>query len=164
MRHHNPTSHSEFSRKHLCTEPYVTYGSTHLAYKDPSMSRRYCKILQWIADHPNRSRKEIIVGVYYGKETYQWYKDRLAAPDEVWSPESKAKFREYLEKWDRGDFSWVTHNPSRYFAEMLWSDLIDYDEKTFRYFIRPKGQKILNQAYINDLAKSKIFKMEQAHD
>lgn len=134
-------------------EPYTTFGSLHLEYKRPSMTRRYCKIVQWIADHPNCSRKAAIVGVFFGKRTRKMYEERIAAPDNVWGPKAKERFRELLEKWDRGDFSWVTYNPSRYFAELLWSDMIDYDEKTFKYHVTEKGRDLLETAYLNDNIK-----------
>lgn len=141
------------SGPHYASAPYTTYGSSHLEYKRPSMTRLYCKIVQWIADHPNCSRKAAIVGVFYGKRMRKMYEDRIAAPDNVWSPKHKAQCREWLEKWDCGDFSWVTYNPSRYFAELLWSDMIDYDEKTFKYNVTEKGRDLLEKAYLNDNIK-----------
>lgn len=157
MRHKNYYSGTHgWTRRHnaYLPEPYTTFGSLHLEYKRPSMTRRYCKIVQWIADHPNCSRKAAIVGVFFGKRMRKMYEDRSAAPDNVWSPKYKAQISEYLEKWDRGDFSWVTYNPSRYFAELLWADLIDYDEKTFKYHVTCRGEALLEEAYLNDNIKS----------
>ena len=157
MRHKNYYSGNlGFHCRHndYLPEPYTAFGIRHLKYKRPSMTRLYCKIVQWIADHPNCSRKAAIVGVFYGKHMRKMYEERIAEPDNVWNQKIKAKFREYLEKWDRGDFSWVDYNPSRYFAELLWADMIDYDTKTFKYNVTEEGHKLLEEAYLNDNIKS----------
>lgn len=157
MRHKNfYTGRLGFHTRHndYLSSPYSTVGSPHLEYKRPSMTRIYCKIVQWIADHPDCSRKAAIVGVFFGKRMRKLYEERVTPGYNGWSPEAKVKFRGYLEKWDHGDFSWVKYNPSRYFAELLWADLIDYDTKTFKYNVTDKGHKLLEKAYLNDNIKS----------
>ena len=140
MRHKNYYNGTlGFHHRHNAYLP-EPYGE-HLEYKRPSMTRIYCKIVQWIADHPNRSRKEIIANIFVDKA---W----LRKHDEEVRPE-----HDRSKQWDAGDFSWVTYNPSKYFAELLWADLIDYDEKTFKYHVTYKGQELLEEAYLNDNIK-----------
>ena len=158
MRHkfiYGQTGYSAHGR-HRVDSPYTTFGSPHLEYKRPTMLRRYCQILQFVADHPNVKRKEIIAGVFYGKRMRKMFEERLTltSTDDSYLAKVQAKTRDYLERWDRGDFSWITYNPSRYFAEMLWADLIDYDEKTYRYTITAEGERILKEAYLNDNVKA----------
>ena len=140
MRHKNYYNgcHGFHIRRHTyLPRPY----GENLEYKRPSMKRRYCKMLQVIADYPNCKRKELIARIYFDKKWLDEHDSKLR-PN---SNRSKA--------WDNGDFSWVTYNPSKYFAELLWADLIDYDEKTYRYHITSKGQDLLEEAYLNDNIK-----------
>lgn len=112
------------------------YGYDHLEYKRPNSKREYVKLVQFIADHPGLKRKEIIARYYYTKKALETHKDDIA----------------------RGRWSWVTYNPSRYFAELLWADMIDYDEKTYKYYVTSKGEALLEEAYLADmeaLVKSK---------
>jgi len=141
MRHKNiyNGTHGWHSRHNAyLPEPY----GEHLEYKRPSMTRTYCKLLQVVADHPGAKRKELIARTFIDKE---W----LASHDGKIRPD-----HDRSKMWDAGDFSWVTYNPSKYFAELLWADLIDYDEKTYRYRITSKGQELLEEAYLNDNVKT----------
>ena len=156
MRHKFICGRSTFHRgPHHVSEPYTTSGSLHLKYKRPSMTRVYCKIVQWIADHPNCSRKAAICGVFFGKRKRKMYEERLTLPASAGSYLAKvqADIRKRLKMWDNGDFSWVDYNPSRYFAELLWADMIDYDTKTFKYNITENGLELLKAAYFNDNVK-----------
>lgn len=122
MRHFNPTRRSSWcigGRPYVCNEPYQQCYS----YTRPTMKCWYVKILQFVYDHPNCTRHEILCGIFP-----RWFKTIDDA-----------------KKWGRG-YACNT------FANMLYDDLIDYDKK-YRYTIRDNGLKVLKRAYIADLAK-----------
>lgn len=125
MRHCNPVRHSCWhnnGRKYVCYEPY-NRGYT---YTRPTMKCWYVKILQYVYDHPNCTRHEILSGIFPS-----WFK----TVDDA-------------KKWGRGYASTT-------FANMLFDDLIDYDKK-YRYTIRDNGIEVLKRAYVADLARKMI--------
>ena len=121
MRHYNPTHCLPWrnnNRPYVCSKPqHQCYSYAH-----PTMKRWYVKILQYVYDHPNCKRVEILHGVF---------------PTQFESIES-------AKKYGRG-YASIT------FSNMLYDDLIDYDSK-YRYVIRPYGLEVLKRAYIADLA------------
>lgn len=122
MRHFNPTHHSFWhnnGRPYVCNKPYQRCYS----YTKPTKQCWYVKILQFVYDHPNSSRNEILSGIFP-----RWFKTA-----------------EEAKKWGRGYASNV-------FANMLFDDLIDYDKK-YRYTIRERGLEILKKFYVSEALK-----------
>ena len=69
MRHKNYYKNLAHSTFH--GEPGKTYYLPHpyydmYAYTKPSMKFMYMKLIQWIADHPDCSRREAMTGVWGG--------------------------------------------------------------------------------------------------
>lgn len=122
MRHYNPTRHSlwhNHGKPYVCHEPY----NRNYTYTRPSKQCWYVKILQYVYDHPNCTRNEILCGIFPN-----WFK----TVDEA-------------KKWGRG---YATNT----FANMLFDDLIDYDKK-YRYTIQQKGLEVLKRMYIDEALK-----------
>ncbi len=132
MRHHNPTSASRWQR-HYGKPVYEPYNSQYVdsyentGFKHASSKKTYVKVLQYIADHDGCKRIDIIRDVF-------GYKN-VDAKDK-WYPGHRTC---------RGQFS-------SGFAQLLFIDVIDYDEK-FCYHITERGREVLKKAYINDCAK-----------
>lgn len=127
MRHLNPIRHSLWDnrRSYICDKPYE-YGL--FSYTRPSGSVWF-KILQYVYDHPECTRNEILSGVF---------NDRFPTPKSA-----KTQGRGYM---------------SSVFANMLYDDLIDYD-KSYHYTIMAKGKSILEDAYTAINAKTLVAKL-----
>lgn len=130
MRHINRTIRSHWRGPHTATIPYCTCyidAYHNSSFKYANSSKRYVKILQYIADHDGCKRTDIIRDVYGWKNVNAkdpWYKNMRQC---------------------RGQGSTV-------FSQLLYLDVIDYDEN-FCYHITSRGRDILKTAYINDCMK-----------
>ena len=108
----------------MCDKPY----SRDYTYTRPTKKCWYIKILQYVSDHPNCKRAEILNGIFL----------------------SLFKTVEDAKKFGRG-YACNT------FANIIYDDFIDYD-KSFRYTITDRGQKILKNFYIQEMAKTVLNK------
>lgn len=127
MRHINPISRSIFSRHHgrPVYEPYESQyidSYNNSGFKNAKPSNRYVQILQYIADHPGCKRFDVNVHLLDIRRGHH--------EDIPWS-------------CVRGQYCTI-------FAQLLYIDLIDHDEK-FRYTITPAGEKVLKTAYLNSM-------------
>lgn len=92
-------------------------------YRKPSMSRRYAKVLQYVANHAGCKRVDII--------------------EHVWTERS----------WDfTNDITYMRGYCSCLFGHLVADKLIAYNKK-YEYHITKRGMKILKNAYLNDMAK-----------
>lgn len=126
MRHYNPT-HTSYWHNHghpyVCDKPY----SRDYTYTRPTKKCWYIKILQYVCDHPNCKRYEILNGVF---------------PHYFKTIDTAKKFG--------------SGYASNTFANIIYDDLIDYD-KSYRYTITEKGKTILKNFYIKELAEKILY-------
>ena len=130
MRHVYRKHHSRWRGPHVATTPY---GKCYIdayrksGFKYASCKKRYVKILQYIADHDGCKRVDIIRDVYGWKNV-----------------NARDRYNKNA-RMCRGQGSTV-------FSELLYLDVIDYDEN-FCYHITSLGRDVLKNAYINDCVK-----------
>lgn len=62
-RHYNPRARESSHTHRTGVTIYSPYQHLY-AYTKPSMSFKYMKVIQFVADHPNCKRKDIIAGVW----------------------------------------------------------------------------------------------------
>jgi len=131
MRHQNRLSvsmYSPYRGKHIYRPTQRWYINSYInaggAFPRANSKCRYVQILQYIADHDGCTRFDVQRNV--------WNFHNIPCHGLV-----PSDLRGYA---------------SAIFSQLLYIDVIDYD-KNFRYHITPAGRKVLETAYLNDMAK-----------
>lgn len=71
-RHYNPRARESSHMHRTGVIIYSPYQQLY-SYTKPSMSFKYMKVIQFVADHPNCKRKDIIAGVWGQKKFLAGY-------------------------------------------------------------------------------------------